>query len=96
MRALLVRTLLRLLNSRFINQTPCRYGFIGNIDAFDYDHLVSEEKQRPGITVKTIIQEADTFRSCPINTKGLTVIDAGVMREANVWDLHDLRNMGGR
>ncbi len=85
-----VRLLLTILNSRYLNNSPCRYGYIGNVDAFDYDHLASEEVQRPGITVKQIIEEADRFRSCPIGA-GVTVIEAdGTTREATTWDLHEL------
>ena len=88
-----VKLMLGILNSRWMNNSPCKYGFIGNVDAFDYSHLVSEEKQRPGITVKNIINEADRFRSCPLSPTGLTVIDGDETREVTIWDLNDLRNM---
>lgn len=91
-RATFIKSLLAILNSRWLNQTPCEYGFIGNVDAFSYAHLASEEKQRPGITVKTILEETDRFKACPINTRGLTVMEAdGTSHEATVWDLHELR-----
>jgi len=63
MRALIIRTCLAILNSGWVNGTPCKYGFIGNVDAFSYDHLRSEEEQRPGVTVKQIIGEAEAFRA---------------------------------
>lgn len=91
MKPFIIRCLLGLLNSRFLNGTPCRYGFIGNVDAFSYEHLQSEERQRPGIDVKTILSEADRFKSCPLNTAVLTVIDGKESREATAWDLHELR-----
>jgi hypothetical protein len=88
----IIKALLALLNSRYLNATPCRYGLIGNVDAFDYFYLASEESQRPGITVKTILDEADRFKACPINDKGLTVLEAdGSHHEATVFDLRDLR-----
>ncbi len=90
-RQIVIAALLRILNSRWLNQSPCRYGFIGNLDSFSYDNLVSEEKQRPGITVKAILEEADRFRSCPINRNGVTVMDGDTVREATVWDLHEMR-----
>ena len=91
LRSCLVRALLHVLNSRFLNGSPCQYGFIGNVDAFSYGNLASEEKQRPGIAVKTILEEADRFRSCPIG-RGVTVLQENEPnREATVWDLHDLR-----
>ena len=92
MRAFIIKVVLAVLNSRWLNHSPCRYGFIGNVDAFEYSHLASEESQRPGITVKTILDEADRFKACPINDKGLTVLEAdGSQHEATVFDLRDLR-----
>lgn len=90
-KSLCVRLLLRMLNTQFLNDSPCKYGYINNVDAFSYSNLASEEIQRPGITVKTIIDEADRFKSCPINQNGLTVIEAdGSAHEATVWDRHEL------
>ena len=93
MRKIVIQVLLKILNSHFLNQTPCRYGFIGNVDAFSYENLASEEEQRPGITVKTVLKEADRFRSCPIrNGGGLTVLESdGTSHEATAWDMHELR-----
>lgn len=91
MRKTLIRLLLAALNSRFLNHSPCLYGFIGNVDAFAYSHLKSEEHQRPGVTVETILEEADAFKACPLNTIGLTVIQDGQYREGTVFDLRDLR-----
>ena len=86
----IIKALLAALNSRWLNCSPCRYGFIGNVDAFEYSHLASEEKQRPGITVQTILEEADRFKACPMG-KGLTVIEPDGYREADVFDMRDLR-----
>jgi hypothetical protein len=91
MKLKLIKLLLAVLNNRFLNQSPGAYGFIGNVEAFSYSHLASEEQQRPGITVKTILVEADAFRSCPISKTGLSVIEDGVAREGTVWDVHDLQ-----
>jgi len=88
--------MLAALNSRWLNSSPCQYGFIGNVDAFSLDHLRSEESQRPGITVATIIREAEEFKSCPLRKDGATVLEDGVSRQANIWDLNDLRNMGSK
>lgn len=92
MRKLIIKILLATLNSRWLNPSPCRYGFIGNVDAFEYSHLASEESQRPGVTVKTILEEADRFKSCPVSKNGgLQVIEPDGYREADVFDLRDLR-----
>jgi hypothetical protein len=91
MRKAIVRLLLAALNSRILNRTPCGYGFIGNIDAFSYANLASEDKQRPGITVRQVLDEADRFRACQISN-GLTVIEPdGASHEATAWDLRDLQ-----
>jgi len=91
-RKAIIGLLLKALNSQFLNSSPCRYGFIGNLDAFSYENLAAEEKQRPGITVRTILDEADRFRSCPLRNHGVTVLEAdGTNRDATAWDVHELR-----
>jgi hypothetical protein len=94
MRAFMVRWLLAILNNRWINASPCRYGYINNVDAFDRSHLESEERQRPGITVATILKEAQAFRACPLRMHTLTVfLDDGTTRDATPEDIEDLRRM---
>lgn len=90
-----VKTLLAILNSRLLNQSPCEYGYINNIDAFSYSGLKSEVKMRPDVTVSTIIAEADAFRSCPIYESGLAVIEDGQTREGTIWDVHELQQQFG-
>lgn len=89
-----ISLLLRCLNSRYLNATPCRYGFIGNLDAFDINNLRSEVKQRPDITVAQLIAEAELFKACPLN-RGLQVMESdGTIHDATVWDVHELSNLG--
>ncbi|HET9319058.1 MAG TPA: hypothetical protein VFO27_04760 [Bryobacteraceae bacterium] len=91
-RRAVIRALLGLLNSRWLNQSPCRYGYIGNVEAFDIDSLRSEVRQRPDLTVRTLIQEADRFRACPLRNDGVTVLEAdGTSHEADCWDIQELR-----
>jgi hypothetical protein len=92
MKKKVVNLLLWILNGRLLNNSPCRYGFIGNVDAFDRSYLESEERQRPGITVAQIIAESKQFESCPLDI-GLAVIENGEIREGTVWDVHELRQM---
>ena len=101
MKKLIVDLLLRILNSEFLNATPCRYGFIGNMDAFEYSSLESEDRQQPGITVREVLYRADSFRRCVVSMKdnrsgiALQVIeDDGNIRDANCWDMQDLANLG--
>jgi hypothetical protein len=93
MSAILIKALLWLLNSRWLNKTPCKYGFINNLEAFSYENLASEETQRPGIMVKQVLEETDRFKSCSISKNGLTVIDGDEIREATVWDHYQLRKL---
>lgn len=91
MRKLAIRICLAILNSQWLNHTPCRYGFIGNVDAFDIGNLRSEVKQRSDLTVAKLIEEAERFATCPIG-KGVTVLEDGSEpREANLWDIHELK-----
>lgn len=94
MRKAIVRLLLGVLNSRWLNQSPCVYAFVGNIDNFSEESLRSEVSQRPDITVAELLKEAERWKSCPI-TNGLTVIDGDEIREATVWDIHELNNLKG-
>lgn len=93
----IIRTLLAILNSRWLNCSPCRYGFIGNVDAFDMDNLRSEVRQRPQLTVAELIAEAEHFLSCMVDGErkgnGLTVITPDGYREATDEDIEDLRNL---
>lgn len=86
-----IKILLRILNSRILNYSPCKYGFIGNVDAFDIQDLRYEIIQRPDLMVSQLIQEAEQFKACSVRRNGLTVLEDGVAREANVWDLHELQ-----
>lgn len=90
MKALIIRTLLSILNSRWLNPSPCKYGFIGNIDAFSFENLESEDRQRPGITVRTVLDEAIRFKSCPINEN--IVIEGDDVRPMEWGDVLQLRN----
>ena|ERR1700677_3854277 len=94
MKPAIIRALLAVLNRRFLNSSPCKYGFVGNVDAFDIDNLRSEVSQRPDLTVAQLIREAEQFKCCPLRRDGLTVIDGGTPREATIWDEHELRNIG--
>jgi hypothetical protein len=88
---LLTRALLAALNSRWLNPTPCRYGFIGNIDAFDLESLRSEARSRPELSLREFIAEAERFANCPL-APTLAVMESDSMaREADAWDYHDLR-----
>lgn len=86
----LIHLLLKILNSYFLNPTPCKYGFIGNVDAFSFENLASEEKQQPGITVREVLEMAERFKACPLTPRGLMVIEGDETREATIWDVHEL------
>lgn len=91
LRNLIIRFLLGILNSRFLNGTPCKFAFIGNVDAFSIENLRSEVSQRPDVTVAQILKESQVFSACPLGPSGFTVIEGGVAREGTLWDIHELR-----
>lgn len=91
MRRWLVNSLLAILNSRFINKTPCQYGFIGNVDAFSLNSLRSEARQRPYLSVADLVAESDRWNSFPIPNDGLTVIEGGAAREGTSKDIEELK-----
>jgi hypothetical protein len=87
LRQLITRILLAALNSRWLNSTPCRYGFIGNLDAFDLEHLRSEARSRPDLTLRGFIAQAERFANSPL----APTLAVGSVCEADAWDYHDLR-----
>ena len=75
MKKLAIRLLLRILNGYFLNPTPCRYEFVGNVDAFSRSDIESTLKQSPTMTLREYLDLADRFKFCPISRTGLTVIE---------------------
>lgn len=90
LRRRVISALLAILNSRFLNQTPCRYEFVGNLDAFSRENLEYEDKARPGITVRTILDEAALYKTCPVGNR-LMVLEGESFRDATAMDVHELR-----
>ncbi len=91
LRKLLTRILLAALNSRWLNSTPCRCGFIGNVDAFDMENLRAEARSRPELSLREFIAEAERFARCPLEPTLVVMENDGTVRKADVWDYHDLR-----
>jgi len=48
MKRAIVQLLLAILNSRWLNASPCKYEFVGNIDAFSRSDIESN--------IRTIVQ----------------------------------------
>ena len=88
---LLTRLLLAALNHRWLNPTPCRYGFIGESDAFDLESLRSDARSRPELTLREFIAEAERFAAHPLTPTLAVRKTHGSVRKADVWDYHDLR-----
>lgn len=89
----LPKLLLRLLNSGYINSSPCPYGYINGLDAVSYSELKNEVKMSPDVTVQNVIDGIDRFNSCPIYADRTTVITDEGTRDATVWDVHELRQL---
>lgn len=75
MKKLLVRFLLRLLNAHFLNPTPCRYAFVGNLDNFSRHDIESTLKVEPEMSLRRYLEIADRFKACPISRVGVTAIE---------------------
>lgn len=75
MKKLLVRILLRLLNTNFLNSTPCRYDFVGNIDNFSREDIESSLRAEPDMSLRRYLVIADRFKACPSSRIGITVIE---------------------
>ena len=91
---MITRFLLRILNSRWLNGTPARYGHINGLDAISYQELQNEDQQQPGITIHQLLIGIDAFRACAVRP-GVTVIEPdGTTRDADVWDMQDIRELG--
>ena len=76
MKKLVVGLLLRLLNSSWLNATPCKYAFVGNIDNFSREDIESTLKESPKITLREYLEIANRFKFCPISRIGVSVIES--------------------
>jgi hypothetical protein len=76
LKATAVKCLLALLNSSFLNPTPCKYEFVGNVDAFSRADIEGTLKDAPTITLREYLDMADRFKTCPISKTGVTVIES--------------------
>ena len=84
MKEMLVRILLRMLNTQYLNPTPCRYDFVGNVDNFSREDIESTLKMEPDMSLSRYLEIADRFKSCPISRTGITAIEADGSYTQNV------------
>ena len=75
MKKAIIAILLRVLNSSWLNATPCKYNFIGNIDNFSREDIESTLRQLPDITLREYLEIANRFKFCPISRTGITAIE---------------------
>ena len=75
MKTAVISILLRLLNSSWLNDTPCKYDFVGNIDNFSREDIESTLRQAPGMTLREYLEIANRFKFCPISRTGITAIE---------------------
>jgi hypothetical protein len=75
LRAILVKVLLRLLNTHFLNPTPCRYDFVGNLDNFSRSDMEGTLAAEPDISLRRYLESADRFKACPISKVGISVVE---------------------
>ena len=84
MRKIAIRVLLAILNSRWLNQTPCRYDFVGNVDNFSRSDIESTLRAEPDMLLCRYLEMADRFKACPISRVGVTAIEADGSYTENV------------
>lgn len=84
MRKVIVGLLLKVLNSGFLNQTPCRYDFVGNVDNFSREDIESTLRVEPDMSLRRYLDIADQFKACPISRIGVTAIEADGTYTENV------------
>jgi hypothetical protein len=74
-RKIAIRVLLAILNSRWLNQTPCRYDFVGNVDNFSREDIESTLRMDPEMSLAYYLELANRFKACPISRVGVTAIE---------------------
>ena len=84
MRKIAIRVLLTILNSRWLNQTPCRYDFVGNVDNFSREDIESTLRTDPEMSLARYLEIANRFKACPISRVGVTAIEADGSYTENV------------
>jgi len=89
MKKTIIKFLLFILNSEWLNNTPCKYAFVGNLDNFSTESLESEVRQNPHVMVREILYQAKMFKNCPCNS----VIEDGVVRDMTSEDIEDIKNL---
>lgn len=84
MKESIVKILLSILNSKWLNQSPCRYEFVGNVDAFSREDIESCLRQQPDMKLQQYLDLADRFKSCPTSRVGITAIESDGTYTQNV------------
>lgn len=86
------KVLLRMLNSRWLNGSPCEYGFINNLDCFSTEFLKGYLKYEPDLSLKDVLGRATLSKGCwQKSTDGLKVIEGGEVRDADSYDVLELK-----
>lgn len=86
MKKYIIKVLLAILNYSWLNQTPCKYEFVGNIDNFSRSFLQSYVQQNPHLLVRELIME----KNCPDYPH---THKNGEIRPMNDQDVKDLQNL---
>lgn len=87
MKKYLIKVLLGFLNSNWLNGTPTKYEFVGNITAFSRGYLESLVMQEPHLMVRDLLRYSLT--NCPDYPH---THENGEIRPMNEQDGKDLQN----
>lgn len=61
-----------------LDRSPCRYGYINNIEAYERGFLDDEAKRNPKKTLKKFLEEMDRFDKC-LASGGDCTIASGIV-----------------
>jgi len=88
MKKYITKILLAIINSPYLNGTPCKYEFVGNITAFSRSYLESSVQQEPHLMVRNLLRYSPT--NCPDYPH---THENGEIRPMNDQDVKDLQNL---
>lgn len=88
MKNYITKLLLATLNSNWLNGTPAKYEFVGNITAFSREFLESSVRQEPHMLVRDLLNYSSI--KCPDYPH---THEHGEVRPMNEQDIKDLQNL---
>ena len=70
--------------NRFYNGTPCQYGLINNVDAYERKFLDQTLEQNPSITLKEFLVDMNRMDKCMKSNEACTIKNGIVYKGADI------------